>query len=232
MKNKEKPGSETYHTLGIYGAWALEIEGEIDWYRPFPAWKDDGKREDDEKQRLRVVDVRAGEYDDPDELDPRWIHYVRSLGANYIMVGQGKRTDVYELPLCEKRERKRICHPDIMEMQLKEVCQHDDTEDCMLCSSCGKCSEDLDETELCEDCRNIKVRVCVDKPNKKNEEKVECHECGIDLAVTLPVYIQSIIREGRGDRFSPQPNAGQEWIGSFYFYCPRCQANNSFPAME
>lgn len=34
------------------------------------------------------------------------------------------------------------------------TCQHQSFEDCMICTKCGKCSESLDENDVCGDCRN------------------------------------------------------------------------------
>jgi hypothetical protein len=33
-------------------------------------------------------------------------------------------------------------------------CQHSSNEPCMICSECGRCSESLDETDVCAGCRS------------------------------------------------------------------------------
>jgi len=44
-----------------------------------------------------------------------------------------------------------IC-PDCQKTQTKN-CGHKSNEDCMFCADCGECSEELDEDDICPDCR-------------------------------------------------------------------------------
>jgi len=44
-------------------------------------------------------------------------------------------------------------------------CQHDSNEDCMTCTSCGQCREDLDSNDLCMDCGGV------DENEKPTERK-------------------------------------------------------------
>ena len=37
-------------------------------------------------------------------------------------------------------------------VEVENNCQHSSNEDCMNCSVCGKCSESLDEDDVCSDC--------------------------------------------------------------------------------
>ena len=39
-------------------------------------------------------------------------------------------------------------------MSYYEECQHRPHEDHLICSVCGQCREDLDEDDICSDCRD------------------------------------------------------------------------------
>ena len=45
-----------------------------------------------------------------------------------------------------------MCRARTVHMQALN-CQHSENEDCLICTSCGRCDESLDDNDLCDRCR-------------------------------------------------------------------------------
>lgn len=39
--------------------------------------------------------------------------------------------------------------------ELESECQHGDDEDCLICISCGRCSESLNDADVCSECLEV-----------------------------------------------------------------------------
>lgn len=84
-----------------------------------------------------------------------------SIGRTVLLFRRSEYPDINTIERDEKYFRdiiKRVDHYDLNKMiQRPNKCQHDKDEDCLICSICGECREDLNEDDICPDC-DIKAK--------------------------------------------------------------------------
>ena len=80
--------------IGIYGKWAYRIVGEFKMGKDhkFPPFEQEGVA-------VHLVHTMPsdGKADSLDDCNPRWLDWVKSKGANYIMFGHGQTCTVIRL---------------------------------------------------------------------------------------------------------------------------------------
>ena len=66
---------------------------------------------------------------------------------------------------------------DVVQFKLEEppTCEHDSHEDCMNCTECGQCREDLDSNDLCKNCGGVDENETVQCEGKNCEMDMILH---------------------------------------------------------
>jgi len=74
-----------FHEVKIFGAWAYNIEGEVDYAKPFPNY---------EENMVTLVDMISGTFTDINQIPKDRLEAWKKMGATHIMLCRGEKTAI------------------------------------------------------------------------------------------------------------------------------------------